>query len=70
MLRRAAYRSNASARAAFQAASEMARSGGGGLRGAHVVAAVAGMERGTAIRALDVMGVDRSALATAAREEA
>ena len=65
-----AYRSNASARAAFQAASDMARSGEGGLRGAHVVAAVADMERGTAARALDVMGVDRAALAASAREEA
>jgi hypothetical protein len=34
------------------------------------VAAVAGMEHGTAARALIVMGIDRAALAAAAREEA
>jgi ATP-dependent Clp protease ATP-binding subunit ClpA len=65
------FRSNASARSAFQAASEMARSGPSSqLVGAHVVAAVAQMEHGTAARALTVMGIDRCALAAAAREEA
>jgi ATP-dependent Clp protease ATP-binding subunit ClpA len=67
--RKGAFRSTASARAAFQAASDMARSSGG-LRGAHVVAAVAEMEHGTAARAIAAMGVDRGALAAAAREEA
>lgn len=65
------FRSNASARSAFQAASEMARSTKRTqLLGAHVVAAVAQMEHGTAARALTVMGIDRSALAAAARNEA
>ena len=67
--RKGAFRSTASARAVFQAASDMAR-GDGGLRGAHVVAAVAGLEHGTAARSLAAMGVDRDALAVAAREEA
>lgn len=65
-----AFRSNASARSAFQEASKMARSGGSsGLLGAHVVAAVAQMEHGTPSRALTEMGIDRAALAAAAREE-
>ena len=66
-----AYRSNASARSAFQAASALARAEtDSGLVGAHVVAAVAEMEHGTAARALTVMGIDRAALAAAARDEA
>jgi ATP-dependent Clp protease ATP-binding subunit ClpA len=63
------YRSNASARSAFQAASKLARSDGR-LVGAHVVAAVAAMEHGSAARALTVMGIDRAALAAAAQAEA
>jgi ATP-dependent Clp protease ATP-binding subunit ClpA len=66
-----AFRSNAAARSAFQAASKMARSDKPSrLIGAHVVAAVAEMEHGTATRALTVMGIDRAALAAAARDEA
>ena len=65
-----AFRSTAPARTAFRAASDMARSGGGGLLGAHVVAAVADLEHGTAARSLAAMGVDREALAAAARDEA
>ena len=62
------FRSNASVRHAFQAASEMARSAEPPrLAGAHVVAAVAEMEHGTAARVLAAMGIDRSALAAAAR---
>jgi ATP-dependent Clp protease ATP-binding subunit ClpA len=65
------FRSSASAQSAFQAASKMARSGRSTpLVGAHVVAAVADMEHGTAARALTAMGVDRGELAAAAREEA
>ncbi len=67
---RGAYRSNASARSAFQAASDLARAGSGPLLGAHVVAAVAGLEHGTAPRALAVLGVERTALAAAARAAA
>jgi ATP-dependent Clp protease ATP-binding subunit ClpA len=64
------FRSNASARSAFQAASRMARSKRSSrLLGAHVVAAVAQMEHGTATRALAVMGIDRATLAAAALEE-
>jgi hypothetical protein len=40
------------------------------LVGAHAVAAVAQIEHGTATRALTVTGVDRAALAAAARAEA
>ena len=66
-----AFRSNASARSAFQAASKMARSDGSSrLIGAHVVAAVAQLEHGTAPRALTAMGIDRAALAAAALAEA
>lgn len=65
------FRSNASARSAFQTASEMARSSRpSGLVGAHVVAAVAKLEHGTATRALVSMGIDRTELAAAARLEA
>jgi hypothetical protein len=65
---RGVFRSTASARTAFFAASEMARSDGG-LLGAHVVVAVAGMEHGTAPRALAALRVDRGELAEAARLE-
>jgi ATP-dependent Clp protease ATP-binding subunit ClpA len=67
---RGVFRSNASAHSAFQAAAKLARSESSPLGGAHVVAAVAGMEHGSAARALTVMGIDRTALAAAAREEA
>lgn len=64
------FHSNASARGAFQEASKLARSeGSSGLVGAHVVAAVAQTEHGTASRALSEMGIDRASLADAAREE-
>ena len=63
------YRSKAPLQSAFQAAGELARDQGTSLRGAHVVIAVADMEHGTAARALRTMGVDREALAVAAREE-
>ena len=65
-----AFRSNASARSVFQNASKMARSDHSSpLIGAHVVLAIADMEHGTAARALTAMGIDRTALAAAAREE-
>jgi hypothetical protein len=64
------FRSDASARSACQEASRMARSETSSrLVGAHVVAAVAQMEHGTATRALTVMGIGRAALAATAREE-
>jgi hypothetical protein len=39
------------------------------LQGAHVVAAACELERGTFIRALDALGVDRDALRAAALAE-
>jgi ATP-dependent Clp protease ATP-binding subunit ClpA len=63
-------RTDASCRAAFQEAVRLARSERPSrLRGAHVLLAVAGMEHGTAARALEGMGVARDALAAAARTE-
>ena len=62
------FRATASGRAAFRAASELARADGG-LLGAHVVVAVAGIEHGTAPRALAQLGVERAELAAAARDE-
>lgn len=62
------YRSAASAREAFQAAATMARRDRA-LLGAHVTAAVAEMEHGTAAGVLRSLGVDRAALATASRAE-
>lgn len=63
-------RTDASAQAAFQEAVREARSTRPSrLRGAHVVLAVARMEHGTAAGALAQMGVDRTALAGAARVE-
>ncbi len=60
------YGAGPSAREAFQAAGTMARSSKQRLAGAHVVAAVARMERGTVARILERMGVDRSRLEDAA----
>jgi ATP-dependent Clp protease ATP-binding subunit ClpA len=64
------YRANASLQSAFQRAGELARDDGTWMNGAHVVVAVAGMEHGTAARALRAMGVDREQLAAAAATEA
>jgi ATP-dependent Clp protease ATP-binding subunit ClpA len=67
---RRAYRATPSGQAVFHAAVDLhKRHEGPRLLGAHVVAAVAGMEHGTALRALRAMGVDPSALADAARRE-
>ena len=63
------YGAGPSAREAFQAAGTMARSAKQRLAGAHVVAAVAEMERGTMARVLDRLGVDRARLAEVARDE-
>jgi ATP-dependent Clp protease ATP-binding subunit ClpA len=64
------YRSSASAQSVFQEASKMARAEKGSqFAGAHVVAAVAQMEHGTAARALRRMGIDREELEAAARQE-
>jgi ATP-dependent Clp protease ATP-binding subunit ClpA len=63
------YGAGPSAREVFAEAGRMARSSKQRLAGAHVVAAVAGLERGTLPRILDRLGVDRSRLADAARVE-
>jgi len=64
---RGLFRSRVSAQEAFRAAASLAqRDRRSGLNGAHVVAAVAEMEHGTAARALEALGVDRAALAAEA----
>ena len=63
------YGAGPSAREVFQEAGRLARSSKQRLAGAHVVAAVADLERGTVPRALDRLGVDRARLADAARAE-
>ncbi|HJP71979.1 MAG TPA: Clp protease N-terminal domain-containing protein [Candidatus Limnocylindria bacterium] len=60
------YGAGPSAREVFQEAGKLARSSKQRLAGAHVVAAVAGLERGTLPRVLDRLGVDRTRLADAA----
>ncbi|WIM96700.1 Clp protease N-terminal domain-containing protein [Actinoplanes oblitus] len=63
------YRLTAPGQEVFQAAVRLAKeSPRSPLRGAHVVAAIGGQERGTVTRALRTLGVDRAALATAAGE--
>ena len=63
------YRAGPSGRAVMQETSKLASSAKQRLAGAHVVLAVAGLERGTVPRALDRLGVDRQQLADAARAE-
>lgn len=63
------YGAGPSAREVFQEAGKLARSSKQRLVGAHVVAAIARLERGTVPRALDRLGVDRARLADAARAE-
>ncbi|MGJ7442174.1 Clp protease N-terminal domain-containing protein [Aquipuribacter sp. MA13-6] len=61
------FRCTATARQVFQQASGVARApGSGGLQGRHVVAAACDLTRGTFVRALDRLGVDRSRLRDAA----
>lgn len=64
------FRCTATARQVFQQASAAARApGAGGLRGGQVVVAACDLRRGTFVRALDQMGVDRSQLRIAAEVE-
>jgi ATP-dependent Clp protease ATP-binding subunit ClpA len=63
------YGAGPSAREVFQDAGSLARSSKQRLAGAHVVAAVAGLERGTMPRVLERLGVDRQQLAEAAFAE-
>jgi ATP-dependent Clp protease ATP-binding subunit ClpA len=63
------YGAGPSAREVFQEAGRLARSSKQRLAGAHVVAAVAELERGTLPRVLERLGVDRQRLGDAARAE-
>jgi ATP-dependent Clp protease ATP-binding subunit ClpA len=63
------YAAGPTAREVFQEAGKLARSAKQRLAGAHVVVAVAGLERGTLPRVLDRLGIDRVRLADAARAE-
>jgi ATP-dependent Clp protease ATP-binding subunit ClpA len=63
------YGAGPSAREAFRTAGDMARAAKQPLAGAHVVAALATIERGTVARALERLGVDRGTLADAADRE-
>lgn len=63
------YGAGPSAREVFQEAGKLARSSKRRLVGAHVVAAVAGLQRGTLPRVLDRLGVGREQLADAANAE-
>lgn len=67
--KRGVMRTTAPAQDAFQAAVKHAKSQKSRLLGAHVVAAVAGQEHGTAVRALRVMGIEPQALREAAEAE-
>ena len=63
------YGAGPSAREVFQDAGKLARSSKQRLAGAHVVAAVAGLERGTMPRVLERLDIDRQRLAEAAFAE-
>ena len=63
------YAAGPSAREVFQEAGRLARSSKQRLAGAHVVVAVAALERGTLPRVLERLTVDRQRLADAARAE-
>ena len=63
------YVAGPSAQEVFQEAGRLARSSKQRLAGAHVVVAVAALERGTMPRVLDRLGVDRRRLADDARAE-
>jgi ATP-dependent Clp protease ATP-binding subunit ClpA len=63
------YGAGPSAREAFRIAGDLARAAKQRLAGAHVVAAVATIERGTTARALQRLGVERNQLADAAARE-
>lgn len=63
------YGAGPTAREVFTTAGDIARGAKQRLVGAHVVLAVAGVERGTVARVLDRLGVDRGQLSDAAREE-
>jgi ATP-dependent Clp protease ATP-binding subunit ClpA len=63
------YGAGPSAREVFQDAGRLARSSKQRLAGAHVVAAVARLERGTMPRVLERLGVNPEQLADAARAE-
>lgn len=62
------FRSTATAQKAFQRAVELSKNDSPRmLRGGHVVVAICELHAGTVVRAFDVLGIDRSELAEAAR---
>ena len=63
------YGAAPTAREAFRIAGDLARHAKQRFAGAHVVAAVATIERGTVARALERLGLDRGQLADAAARE-
>jgi len=63
------YHAGPSAREVFGEVGRLARAAKERLAGAHVVVAVASLERGTLPRVLERLGVDRQRLADAARAE-
>ena len=65
-----AMSSTATGRSVFQRAREQAAADQRAISGAHVVLAATELEQGTVPRALAALGVDRVALADAARAEA
>jgi ATP-dependent Clp protease ATP-binding subunit ClpA len=64
-----AYRGDASLEPVLRAAAAAVKRDRIRLRGAHIVEAVATLEKGSAPRALAALGADRDVLARAAREE-
>lgn len=61
---------SAPAREAFREATAVAKAGRRPFTGADIVRAVAGVEHGTAARALEILGLERSDVIDAARAEA
>ncbi len=62
-------RAAASARELFSTVADIIRAEGSHIYGAHILLAAAGIDEGTTPRTFAAMGIDRSALAAAARTE-
>lgn len=65
---RGAFRATPTAQAVFRRVHDLVVEGGQGLRGAHVVLAAGEVAHGTWPRTLQLLGVERDALADAARD--
>lgn len=63
------YRSDTSAQELFRRAGDDARADGGGLLGAHVIRAAAGVDHGTVARTFERMGIDTELLRESATAE-